>query len=132
MPKIKTKLKANRPRVKNWIRREKRLAIYLRDGLACIYCGSGVKDGVKLTLDHVKTWKSGGSNSEKNLVTCCYSCNSIRGAKSLEEFLNYGNFERAAEVLAAIKINTKKKLDIAKAKELIASRGEWINIFNNN
>ncbi|KKK72946.1 hypothetical protein LCGC14_2898780, partial [marine sediment metagenome] len=32
----------------NWIRPEKRLAIYLRDGLACCYCGATVEDGTKL------------------------------------------------------------------------------------
>ena len=26
-----------------WIRPEKRMAIYLRDGLACVYCGEGVE-----------------------------------------------------------------------------------------
>src|SRR5438128_11454104 len=31
----------------NWIRPEKRLALYLRDGLACCYCGEAVEDGAK-------------------------------------------------------------------------------------
>jgi 5-methylcytosine-specific restriction endonuclease McrA len=38
----------------NWIRQEKRLAIYLRDGLACGYCGDSVENGAKLSLDHLK------------------------------------------------------------------------------
>ena len=37
----------------NWIRKEKRLSIYLRDGLACVWCGQAVEDGIKLTLDHL-------------------------------------------------------------------------------
>jgi len=42
---------AKRTQGMNWIRKEKRLAIYLRDGLACGYCGQSIEDGAKLTLD---------------------------------------------------------------------------------
>ena len=38
---------------RNWINVRRRLAIYLRDGMACVYCGSGIEDGIKMTLDHV-------------------------------------------------------------------------------
>lgn len=54
-----------------------------RDGWVCVYCGS--KDN--LTLDHVIARSRGGDNSDKNLVTACRSCNSSKGAKSLEEWL---------------------------------------------
>ena len=81
----------------NWIRQEKRLAIYLRDGLACAYCGHGVEQGVQLTLDHVKPHSKGGSNHESNLVTACARCNSSRGARSViafsravAEYVNHG------------------------------------------
>ena len=37
----------------NWIRQDKRLAIYLRDGLACAWCGNGVENGAKLPLEGV-------------------------------------------------------------------------------
>ena len=53
----------------NWLRPEKRLAIYLRDGLACCYCGSGVEDGVKLTLDHLTPHSQGGTNDEEKEVS---------------------------------------------------------------
>ena len=36
-------------------RPEKRLAIYLRDDMACIYCGIGIEEAGTLTLDHVHT-----------------------------------------------------------------------------
>ena len=70
----------------NWIRKEKRLAIYLRDGLACAYCGESVEDGAKLTLDHLKAHNHGGSNDADNLVTCCHRCNSARGKRSWRKF----------------------------------------------
>ena len=34
---------------RNWIRPEKRRALYLRDGLACVYCGDSLEDGARLT-----------------------------------------------------------------------------------
>ena len=69
-----------------WITRLKRLAIYLRDGLACVWCGIGFEAGVVFTLDHLVSVKAGGDNSESNLVTACRSCNSKRIDKPYVEF----------------------------------------------
>lgn len=71
----------------NWITQEKRLAIYLRDGLACSYCGIGVESGATLSLDHIIPHSKGGSNAETNLVTCCTRCNSSRGDRDVEIFI---------------------------------------------
>ena len=111
-----------------WIRNEKRLAIYLRDGLACAYCGSTIEDGAVLTLDHVKPHSKGGDNKETNLVTCCRKCNCSRGNRSLRGFcksvavyLNHGikfeTIEKHVRNCAARKIDTKA------AKEIIDRRG---------
>lgn len=70
-----------------WITREKRLAIYLRDGMCCAYCGSVLEDGIILTLDHIVARSNGGSNHESNLVTCCSKCNSSRGNRSITDFI---------------------------------------------
>ena len=62
-----------------WIRPDKRLAIYLRDGLACAYCGATMEQGdTFLTLDHVVPPELGGSNAPSNLVCCCRSCFLLR------------------------------------------------------
>lgn len=112
----------------NWIRPEKRLAIYLRDGLACCYCGSSVEDGTKLTLDHMRPYSSGGSNNETNLVTCCHKCNSSRGNRSWKVFadkvagyLNHGI--TGSQIVEHIETTRGRKLDLAAAKELIGRRG---------
>lgn len=112
----------------NWIRKEKRLAIYLRDGMACCYCGAAVEDGAKLTLDHVIAHSNGGSNKETNLVTACHRCNSARGNRSLPKFataaasyLNHGL--TSATILAHVRATMKRPLDIPAAKELMARRG---------
>lgn len=67
-----------------WIARVKRLAIYLRDGMACAWCGAALEDGVQLTLDHLETGHK--NHHEFNLVTACTRCNSSRGARSVEDF----------------------------------------------
>lgn len=66
-----------------WIRPTTRLAIYLRDGMACAYCGHAVEDGERLTLDHIRPCVRGGGNQAGNLVTCCAHCNSSRGSRAL-------------------------------------------------
>lgn len=68
-----------------WIRREKRHAIYARDAHCCRWCGAhvlvgvGGKDPRRATLDHVTPRAAGGSNERENLVTSCVSCNSGKG-----------------------------------------------------
>lgn len=66
-----------------WIRPNKRLAIYLRDGLACAFCGDTVEDGAILTLDHLTACELGGTNDASNLVTCCLSCNSSKQDRTI-------------------------------------------------
>ena len=112
----------------NGLRPEKRLAIYLRDGMACVYCGQEVEAGVVLTLDHLTPASKGGSNSEKNLVTCCQKCNSSRGVRPVAAFIRAvaGYTGRQANDVAAHVRNcaarsiTKHKQE---AKELISRRG---------
>ncbi len=112
----------------NWIRPAKRLAIYLRDGLACCYCGCSVEEGAKLTLDHITPLSRRGSNKETNLVTSCNKCNSSRGNRKIDVFcaavagyVNHG--VKAEQILAFIQTTTKRKLDVPAAKALIANRG---------
>lgn len=108
----------------NWISQHKRLAIYLRDGLACIYCGKSA--GVKLTLDHLLPYSLGGSNKETNLVTCCVSCNSARGNRSVKEFTAavagyLGTDEQA--ITRRIKNSLRRVLPLAQAKQMVERSG---------
>ena len=112
----------------NWLRPEKRLAIYLRDGLACAYCGEGIEDGATLTLDHLVPHHQGGSNEVANLVTACRRCNSSRGERDYREFavsvaayLNHGVV--AGAIIEHIEASVQRTLDLAAAKDLIARRG---------
>ena len=112
----------------NFVRPEKRLALYLRDGLACAYCGEGIEDGAKLTLDHLLPYSHGGGNTAENIVTCCHKCNSSRGARDWREFahrvagyLNHGI--TGEQIIAHIEATIHRTLDRAAAKGLIAARG---------
>jgi len=73
----------------HWIRREKRLAIYLRDQFRCVYCNRNLaKVKAKLrVLDHVIPVTKGGTNHESNLATCCSRCNNQKGDRVGGEFL---------------------------------------------
>lgn len=62
----------------HWIRRERRLRIYARDGWRCLWCGRGIWQGAALTLDHFLPRERGGSNAPENLLTACHLCNSTR------------------------------------------------------
>ena len=71
----------------NWIRCDKRLAIYLRDGQACLWCGHTLEDGAELTLDHLTPCELGGDNVEGNLVTACRHCNCSRRDLTVRQWL---------------------------------------------
>lgn len=121
---------ARRTQGMNWIRKDKRLAIYIRDGLACVYCGRGVEDGAQLTLDHIRPYSKGGKNTAKNLVTCCHTCNSARGDRpwrewleAVAQYLDHGlTFEALNDHIRAC---LARELDRKAAQELIDRRGSW-------
>jgi len=60
-----------------------RKMVYLRDNYTCQYCGEQFQ-AKELTLDHVKPKSLGGGSSWSNLVTCCGTCNWLKGAKVIE------------------------------------------------
>ena len=112
----------------NWCRPSTRLAIYLRDGLACVYCGATIEVGERLTLDHIRPYSQGGSNAVSNLVTCCHRCNSSRGARTLAsfaravaEYLDHG--VTAEAILAHVAACRRRTLPRDEARQLLARRG---------
>ena len=74
-----------------WLPIDVRLAIYLRDGGACVYCGVGVELGVRLALDHVVPCDLMGSDEPSNLVTCCTVCNSQKRNLTLRTYVQHLN-----------------------------------------
>lgn len=110
----------------NWCRPQTRLAIYLRDGLACCWCRASVEEGTQLTLDHCKPHSKGGNNSPTNLVTCCKKCNSSRQDRPMAVFAravaDYVNADEKA-ILKHVNNCRKRELPRKEANEIIARRG---------
>ncbi len=112
----------------NWVRQSTRLAIYLRDGLSCVYCGTSIEDGAQLTLDHIVPVSKGGENKAVNLVTCCHRCNCSRGnrtmpafARAVAEYVNHG--VTAEQIISHVRATARRTLPRAEARELISRRG---------
>lgn len=119
--------RATRNQGQNWITQKKRLAIYLRDGFCCAYCGKGVEKDIVLTLDHLVPYSKGGAIVDpKNLITACRSCNSARGNRPLKAFVQaVATFHQrdAVETLAYIRRQVRRVIKTKTAAELLAQRG---------
>lgn len=111
----------------NWINKTKRLGIYLRDGLSCGYCGRGIEEGIKMTLDHIVPDVDGGTNHESNLITCCKNCNSQKNGDSLVVYLSRFDAERRRDILDHVYNRTSDPLRPYwnEAKEIIKIRPSW-------
>ena len=112
----------------NWITQVKRLAIYMRDGLACAYCGQSIEAGASLCLDHLVSRCDGGSNHASNLVTACKRCNDSKNSRSVAKFadavaayVNHGL--TAGGIVEHVRDCVKRTLPIDEARDLIALRG---------
>jgi len=107
-----------------WIRPAKRLAIYARDGHACLFCGCGAEETPYLTLDHVLACELGGSNKASNLVTCCLSCNSSKRDLTIRQWFVVLR-DRGIDTTGMsdkIRRHTSRKLDMPAAKAILAAR----------
>ena len=111
----------------HWCRPTTRLAIYLRDGMACAYCGATVEDGTLLTLDHLMPDSRGGSNAPTNLVTACRRCNCARGNRTVRSFCRataeYLNHDAKAETIERhVRNCARRQLPRDEARELVRRR----------
>jgi 5-methylcytosine-specific restriction endonuclease McrA len=116
----------------NFVRKEKRIALYLRDGLACCYCGAGLEDGITLTLDHLtpRSLTATADNTATNLITACEKCNKSRGNRDWREFAakvaDYLNHDTsAAQIIAHIETTVQRPVDVPAAKAILAARGGY-------
>lgn len=88
----------------DWVWFPTRLAIYHRDGDRCLACGSRRR----LSLDHVKPRRRGGSNRPTNLVTLCMRCNRMRGAQLVVDW--------RPELVRVFRSAVRRKLDRAEGR----------------
>jgi 5-methylcytosine-specific restriction endonuclease McrA len=105
-----------------WLRPSKRIAIYARDGFCCLYCGSSVEKGARLTVDHIVPSAEGGTNDAENLITACMSCNSAKRDLSAREWRTYAAKKGIAFCWSAVRHQARKPLDRAAALKILAHR----------
>lgn len=70
------------------VRKDLRLAVYLRDSFRCVYCCGDLHAAhpTDITLDHIVPQADGGTNEPSNLVTACRACNCSRQDRPLARF----------------------------------------------
>lgn len=113
---------ANAKRTNNqgskWISKPARLAIYIRDGFACQYCGRDLRDAPvrEVTLDHLDPRSGTMCPKERRnparLITCCLRCNSSRQDKPWTEFATGGAVDR-------IRRAVRRKLNLPLARAIL-------------
>ena len=59
-----------------------RFEVFRRDNFTCQYCGRSAPE-VKLQVDHVIPFSTGGSNNISNLRTACQECNIGKGSRQI-------------------------------------------------
>lgn len=62
-----------------------RYKILNRDNFLCVKCGRGVKNGIKLQVDHMEPFSRGGLTEIKNLQTLCNECNIGKSNKYVDK-----------------------------------------------
>ena len=59
--------------------------IWARDGFRCMLCGQPMGK-VQLTVDHWTPLELGGINDASNYLSCCRSCNKLKGSRDPSEY----------------------------------------------
>lgn len=77
-------------RLNCWVNRRyktphyRRSVVFVRDDYTCQYCNKKVLNNVA-TIDHVIPKSQGGQTNWKNCVTCCQTCNRLKGDKTPQQ-----------------------------------------------
>jgi len=114
-----------------WIRKEKRRAIYLLDDCKCRLCGKTEvelkKAGTCLSLDHLICWSDFGSNKVCNLITLCMECNNARNDTKLNEFITGKSESFIKEIVDRLAYNEKNLVAYKVAAKFWIANGEDLN-----
>jgi len=93
-----------------------RAAILRREQDACFYCLRRLPAGAAM-FDHAVPLVAGGDNSYRNIVACCFECNSAKRDRPAEEFLR--ELYRASRLSSAEFDERKAALEALQAGRLV-------------
>lgn len=119
----------------SWIYPTTRLAIYLRDGLGCVYCDVDWSCSNGFTVDHILPRTKGGKNDPTNLVTSCRRCNNLRRHIRASPLFNIDEWGALATALHSPEKLYEKALQHAavplatfrlRARKLRLDRPQWL------
>lgn len=110
-------------RSSKWCPKALRLALYLRDGFTCQYCGKDLHgaDPRDYGLDHLRPQSARpGYHAPRNLVTACFPCNRGRGVRPWRRYATAGAVARIVQA-------TRKGLGryMVQARALLATGASW-------
>lgn len=104
---------------------ELREYLLFRDNHTCQYCRGASNDSI-LNIDHIHPRAKGGSNSVKNLIIACRTCNEAKGSLSIREWQCKESKGRSklskARTLAIPKIMSNRFNSLRDAAAVNASR----------
>jgi len=98
----------------------RREAIHARERGLCFYCLRRFVARGRV-LDHVVPLVRGGSNSYRNLVSCCVECNSQKGETAAEDFLRtLYRLRRLTSAELAARLRALEALAAGKLRPILA------------
>ncbi len=117
MPSLKPNGKRLNGSGSGWITPARRLALYLRDGFLCQYCGTDLHAAPArtVTLDHLTPQCRGGTHASSNLITACLSCNSRRQDQVWYKYAPEGAVERILRT-------RRRRPNLSLARAILADR----------
>jgi 5-methylcytosine-specific restriction endonuclease McrA len=99
-------------------------AIHERERGCCFYCLRQVPVRVRC-LDHVVPRVRSGSNSYRNLVSCCQQCNALKGERDAEDFLRWlYRGRRLTEEELVARLRALDELAAGKLRPALQSQGD--------
>lgn len=117
-----------------WCYPTTRWAVYLRDGLACVYCGVTLDHLIEaggenfLTADHWNPRAAGGTNHPTNLITACYECNVRKNHGTVRSLCEAQGLDYAA-VLARSRRRRKRDIEQYRpAAKILLGLTDWADL----
>lgn len=99
--------------IKHYVNRGVKKHVLTRDSKTCLACGASGKDGVQLTMQHVRPFSKAGETTSQNLVTLCVDCNQRIGIDEVTDLYQKANLHFGYDPSIIRGVSTHKSRDHA-------------------